>query len=281
MSISSGQTLPPHAAGQTRELTRSGAKGGKSEDGQALVEFTLILPIVLIILFGIVYFGLTLNGWIDETQLTSEGTRYAEVNQTCIGEATVWSSTTTYAESATVQETEGRVYTSTKAANTDHKPSTSPEWWRRASPKTCEGAPESSRVVNGACIEKAPLWSSATTYAIGEPVRTEGATEGPTYISIKAANTNHKPSTSPEWWTPKTCFLKWITEQGDNGPVKDATATMCSSTSKLGEPVEIELTYTHQWLPILDLGATQSPVTSTATMRIEAAPASGTYPTEC
>jgi hypothetical protein len=63
--------------------TKADAKRGASEDGQALVEFALVLPIVLVILFGIVLFGVALNDWINETQLTSEAARYAEVNQTC------------------------------------------------------------------------------------------------------------------------------------------------------------------------------------------------------
>lgn len=58
----------------------------RSQDGQALVEFTLVLPILVLILFGIAYFGIALNDWIDETQLVSEGARYAEVGKTCIKE---------------------------------------------------------------------------------------------------------------------------------------------------------------------------------------------------
>ena len=38
-----------------------------------MVEFALVIPIVLLILFGIAYFGIALNDWIDETQITSEG----------------------------------------------------------------------------------------------------------------------------------------------------------------------------------------------------------------
>src|SRR5437868_458087 len=52
------------------------------EEGQALVEFALVLPVLLVILFGTLDFGKAYNYWIDETHLASEGARYAAVNQT-------------------------------------------------------------------------------------------------------------------------------------------------------------------------------------------------------
>jgi hypothetical protein len=146
----------------------------RSESGQAMVEFALVIPIVLLILFGIAYFGIALNDWIDETQITSEGARLAEVNENCIV---------------------------------------------KGSPHSCE---------------------------IG--VREEGA------------------------------FLKYLTEQGDNSQVRNAVATMCSPTSKLEDYVQVKLTYKYKWLPLLNLGVTETPVTSTAQMKIEKEP-SIPYPT--
>ena len=52
----------------------------REESGQALVEFALVLPIIIVILFGIVVFGVALNDWIDETQLASEAARFAAVD---------------------------------------------------------------------------------------------------------------------------------------------------------------------------------------------------------
>jgi Flp pilus assembly pilin Flp len=52
----------------------------KSQNGAVMVEFALVLPLILLLLFGMVSFGLALNYWIDETQLTSAGARYAAVN---------------------------------------------------------------------------------------------------------------------------------------------------------------------------------------------------------
>ena len=63
--------------GRRRRL-RTASSG--PEDGQALVEFALVLPIIIVILFGIVVFGIALNDWIDETQLASEAARFASVD---------------------------------------------------------------------------------------------------------------------------------------------------------------------------------------------------------
>jgi Flp pilus assembly protein TadG len=52
-----------------------------SEDGVALVEFALILPVLALMLFGMLDFGKTFNYWIDETHLANEGARWAVVNK--------------------------------------------------------------------------------------------------------------------------------------------------------------------------------------------------------
>lgn len=51
------------------------------ERGVALVEFALVLPILLLLLFGIVEFGKAFNYWIDETHLAASGARWAVVNK--------------------------------------------------------------------------------------------------------------------------------------------------------------------------------------------------------
>ena len=50
------------------------------ERGQALVEFVLLLPIFLVLVFGVIEFGRGLNYWIDVTHLSNEASRYASVN---------------------------------------------------------------------------------------------------------------------------------------------------------------------------------------------------------
>jgi Flp pilus assembly protein TadG len=51
------------------------------ESGAVLVEFVLVLPLLLVFLFGMLDFGKAFNYWIDETHLANEGARYAAVNK--------------------------------------------------------------------------------------------------------------------------------------------------------------------------------------------------------
>jgi Flp pilus assembly protein TadG len=52
-----------------------------SERGAALVEFALVLPLLLVLLFGMLDFGKAFNYWIDETHLANEGARWAVVDK--------------------------------------------------------------------------------------------------------------------------------------------------------------------------------------------------------
>lgn len=51
------------------------------DDGVALVEFALVLPLLLLLLFGILDFGRVFAYWINGTHLTGEAARYAAVNR--------------------------------------------------------------------------------------------------------------------------------------------------------------------------------------------------------
>jgi Flp pilus assembly protein TadG len=53
----------------------------REESGAALVEFALVLPILLVVLFGIADFGKAFNYWIDETHLANAGARWAVVDK--------------------------------------------------------------------------------------------------------------------------------------------------------------------------------------------------------
>jgi Flp pilus assembly protein TadG len=54
--------------------------GAACEGGQALVEFALVLPLILLIFLGILDFGRAMNYYNDLTQLAAEGARSASVN---------------------------------------------------------------------------------------------------------------------------------------------------------------------------------------------------------
>ncbi len=51
-----------------------------AEDGQAMVEFALILPVLIALVMGILWFGRAINSATDETHLANEAARYAAVN---------------------------------------------------------------------------------------------------------------------------------------------------------------------------------------------------------
>jgi Flp pilus assembly pilin Flp len=52
----------------------------RREEGQALVEFALILPVLVLLLFGMLEFGKLFNYWLDEAHLANTGARYAVVD---------------------------------------------------------------------------------------------------------------------------------------------------------------------------------------------------------
>ena len=52
-----------------------------NQTGQALPEFALVLPVLMLILFGVLEFGRAINYWMDGTHLTAEAARYAAVNR--------------------------------------------------------------------------------------------------------------------------------------------------------------------------------------------------------
>jgi hypothetical protein len=60
-------------AGQLRTILRR-------EEGQALAEFALILPILVLLLFGVLEFGKLFNYWLDEAHLANTGARWAVVD---------------------------------------------------------------------------------------------------------------------------------------------------------------------------------------------------------
>jgi Flp pilus assembly protein TadG len=64
---------------RTRDLT--GVRHLRDrESGQATVEFALILFPLLMVVTGIIYFGIGLNYWLDMNRIANQGARWAVVN---------------------------------------------------------------------------------------------------------------------------------------------------------------------------------------------------------
>ena len=61
-------------------LRRLAGHPRKGEDGQALLEFALVLPIFLLVLFAIVDFGMAFHAWITVTNSAREGARIGAVH---------------------------------------------------------------------------------------------------------------------------------------------------------------------------------------------------------
>lgn len=77
MRSATGSRRNDRAAAQTKHGRLSRAlRGGR---GQSLVEFSLLLPVMLIIIFGIIDFGMGLRSYISLTNATREGARFAAV----------------------------------------------------------------------------------------------------------------------------------------------------------------------------------------------------------
>ena len=57
----------------------------RDDSGQAIVEFALVIPVLLVVVIGIVSFGRAMNYDEQETHLVNEVARYAAVNQVPAG----------------------------------------------------------------------------------------------------------------------------------------------------------------------------------------------------
>ncbi len=65
----------------TREASRAGSLR-RSSAGQSIAEFALVVPILLLLVFGIVEFGLIVKSWQVVTDAAREGARVAVVGTT-------------------------------------------------------------------------------------------------------------------------------------------------------------------------------------------------------
>lgn len=78
-----GKNVLPHAglarSAYAPATTRSGRL--RAENGQSIVEFALILPLLSLVIFGIIQFGLLFYTYIDLTSAAREGARKAAVSR--------------------------------------------------------------------------------------------------------------------------------------------------------------------------------------------------------
>lgn len=51
------------------------------EQGVAITEFALVLPLLMLLLLGIIDFGKAFNYWLDETDIAHQGARWAAVDR--------------------------------------------------------------------------------------------------------------------------------------------------------------------------------------------------------
>ena len=93
-----------------KRITRRKGEG-EGEGGQSLVEFALVLPIFLLVLFAIVDFGMAFHAWIAVTNSAREGARLGAVRgSTTEIEQRVWDTTGTLEQgklTVTVTNAEG------------------------------------------------------------------------------------------------------------------------------------------------------------------------------
>ncbi|MFN8025856.1 MAG: TadE family protein [Acidimicrobiia bacterium] len=77
-----GRNQPPNCARRERLAARlnvRSARRARGERGAALVEMAIILPIFVILIFGLLEFGITYNSYISLRQGTREAARQAAV----------------------------------------------------------------------------------------------------------------------------------------------------------------------------------------------------------
>ena len=64
-------------------------KIGRRQEGQAMVEFALVLPVLLLIVMGIIQFGILFNNYVTRTDAVRAGARQAAVSRTMPNPATL------------------------------------------------------------------------------------------------------------------------------------------------------------------------------------------------
>lgn len=70
-----------------RRARGSGARRQRDERGTTVVESAIVLPVLVVLLFGIIEFGFAYNDYLALRSAAREGARLAAVNNGCVGGA--------------------------------------------------------------------------------------------------------------------------------------------------------------------------------------------------
>ncbi len=60
---------------------RSARAGARSERGQALLEFAFLLPVLMVVLLGMIVFGIALNNYMELTNGTTAGAQAVSISR--------------------------------------------------------------------------------------------------------------------------------------------------------------------------------------------------------
>ena len=95
----------------TRVISRRLPSLANDRAGAAAVEFALILPALLIILVGIIQFGVALNNYLELTDAVRAGARTLAISRSSVNAATPYSTTITAIDSSAANLTSGSITT--------------------------------------------------------------------------------------------------------------------------------------------------------------------------
>jgi len=81
MRIGSRATASPEVRVEARSWGKQPRACARAEGGQALLEFVLVMPILLTVMFGIIVFGIALHNYMELTSATSSGAQLLSISR--------------------------------------------------------------------------------------------------------------------------------------------------------------------------------------------------------
>src|SRR5487761_1588895 len=80
--LGEGAHLQPWQSPLGSRRVAGGARAGRGQDGAAAVEFAIVLPVLVLLLFGVIQFGLAYNRQQGLNAAVREGSRLASIGGT-------------------------------------------------------------------------------------------------------------------------------------------------------------------------------------------------------